>query len=328
MSKSIFKKAAAVLCSTATLLAVSAAATAMSASAADTDLYVYGSGAAKADASIAGSTEPVYAKPGEENVVLKAYVANNKNNGFAGLSFGLRYKEKNEGLPDLVAVSKAGSPLSADYVAGDFPQVLTVNINATSGIVAVSGAATDASTAEGCFVGAKFNIPTLDQFSAEQQAQIKSAEGLKYEVTIWVGMCQLPQQVEQNIQNPKNKQQSPSEFSGWIVIKDEEATTAATTTTTAATTTTTEPTTTATTATTAATTATTAAQTTASTAASTTSGTTTSATTTTTTTTTTKNGGTTTAPATKTGDAGVGLAVVALLTAMGTAVVATTKKKD
>lgn len=300
MSKSIISKIAAVSCSVVALGALGITAAAQNPVPADSDISGFTLTADKTNI-IAGVIE---AEPGE-TVHFPVYIANNAKSGFAATGLRLIYDAK------LTPVTDEDGNLVFDKkcTAGD-DVTKKFTLNAEKQIIGLGTMGSDPEKDNGIMYTVDIKVP------ADAEA------GAKYPMTL---------EVDKWLDAKTN----PLEYvtiDGYIFIAGETTTT--TTTTTNTTTTTTTTTTVPFTTTTAPITTTTAPVTDVTTTTSSSSGVTSTTTTTAggnkvTTTAKKNNGGTSSnTTATKTGDAGVGVAVAGLLLAAGTAVVATKKKKD
>lgn len=228
-----------------------------------------------------------------ETVKFPVYVAN--NTGYAATGVRLIYDEK------LAPVLKAnGNPTTKKDDAGD-DVTMTFSHNPEKRIIALGTMGTEPEVDSGVMYTVEITVPETAQ------------PGDKFPMTI-----EIDKWLDEKVQPVDH-----ATVNGYIIVKGDPIPTTTTTTetttetTTTTTTTVTEPT------------------TTSSDVTTTTTDSTTSGTTTTTgkggavvTTTTKKAGTTSNTTASKTGDAGVGVAVAGLLLAAGTAVVATKKKKD
>ena len=300
MSKSIISKIAAVSCSVVALGALGITAAAQNPVPADSDISGFTLTADKTNI-IAGVIE---AEPGE-TVHFPVYIANNAKSGFAATGLRLIYDAK------LTPVTDEDGNLVFDKkcTAGD-DVTKKFTLNAEKQIIGLGTMGSDPEKDNGIMYTVDIKVP------ADAEA------GAKFPMTL---------EVDKWLDAKTN----PLEYvtiDGYIFIAGETTTT--TTTTTNTTTTTTTTTTVPFTTTTAPITTTTEPGTDVTTTTSTSSGATSTTTTTAggnkvTTTAKKNNGGTSSnTTATKTGDAGVGVAVAGLLLAAGTAVVATKKKKD
>ena len=301
MSKSIISKIAAVSCSVVALGALGITAAAQNPVPADSDISGFTLTADKTNI-IAGVIE---AEPGE-TVHFPVYIANNAKSGFAATGLRLIYDAK------LTPVTDEDGNLVFDKkcTAGD-DVTKKFTLNAEKQIIGLGTMGSDPEKDNGIMYTVDIKVP------ADAEA------GAKFPMTL---------EVDKWLDAKTN----PLEYvtiDGYIFIAGK-PTTDTTTTTTDTTTTTTTTTTAPITTTTAPITTTTAPVTDVTTTTSSSSGVTSTTTTTAggnkvTTTAKKNNGGTSSnTTATKTGDAGVGVAVAGLLLAAGTAVVATKKKKD
>ena len=320
MSKSIFKKAAAIICSATALAALTMAASAE----------------IKGTYNQIDSTKPYFAtervtvdledaKKGQ--IPVSVYLYNAPEDGWCGIGASVSYDNKL-----LKPVANPDDPTNEELVKYDLGPAAsqcadTVGVNADLGILALPLMKATPKKTSGVLVTYYLDIIDPDM-------KVGSKYDLKFCLERFSDVNKDPIACENPASSQTNKEEMPEQFNGYIEIVG--AATSTTTTSTTESTTSTTKTTTSTTKTTTSTTKTTTSTTgtttsTSGTTAKTTSSGTTKATTKSTTAATTKattKAGTTTAAATKTGDAGVGLAVVALLTAAGTAVVATKKKED
>lgn len=291
MSKSIFAKVAAVACSVATLGALGIAASAATETKVE-DRKDLVDGKTNIIAGI------VQAEAGE-TVKFPVYIANNSKDGFAATGLRLFYDEK------LTPVLKEdGKPKTAKGEACD-AVVSKFSHNAEKHIIGLGTMGDDPETDNGLMYTVEITVP--------KDAKPGDKFPMTLEVDKWL--------------DAKTNAIEYATVNGYIFLQPDGG---VTTTTTSDTTTSTTTTTTSSSATTTSTTSSSATTTT--TTVSTSSGSTTTTTGTTkganvVQTTTAKSGTTNNTTATKTGDAGVGVAVAGLLLAAGTAVVAK-KKKD
>ena len=339
MSKSILKKAAALLCTATSMIA----------------LGVCASAEIKGEYNQVDTTKPYMAvervtvsleeaKAG--HIPVNVYLFNAPADGWCGIGASVNYDTKL--LKPRPYPDEPDNPKMVEFDLGPAAARCNENISANPdlGILGMPIMKSTPNKTSGVLI--TFYLAVIDP---------NMKEGSKYDLKFCLERFSDVNKEPIDCANPatavNNKEEMPEEFNGYIqiaggtVTTTEPTTTKSTETTTKTTTKSTESTTktsstttqtttkstqstTKTSSTTTLTTTKSTGTTTSTTAKGTTSGTTkatTKATTAGTTKATTK-AGTTTAAATKTGDAGVGLAVVALLTAAGTAVVASKKKED
>jgi len=343
MSKSIFKKTVAAVCSAATLVSIGV--TAMMANAQETVDPETREGLSTSVSNIVA--DQVYAEPGER-VEYRIYILNNQ--GYSGSGFTITYDERLK--PDIKDGTEDTPVTKKGEASDDLLPATSLNLPLNIFAVATAGS-TDLDVDSGIYIRTWFTVP--------ENAKPGDTFPMDLDVSKFI--------------DTHNAKIDHEDFDGWIKIKAGDTTTTTTETTTTTTTTTTETTTTTTETTTTTTeTTTTTTETTTSTTETTTTTTDTTSTTTDTTTTSTdttssttetqppiidtdsdtdtsttttntttettsgttdtatqapnQNAGTTAAPPVKTGDAGVGAAVAGLLLAGAAAVAVATKKKE
>ena len=341
MSKSIFKKTVAAVCSAATLVSIGV--TAMMANAQETVDPETREGLSTSVSNIVA--DQVYAEPGER-VEYRIYILNNQ--GYSGSGFTITYDERLK--PDIKDGTEDTPVTKKGEASDDLLPATSLNLPLNIFAVATAGS-TDLDVDSGIYIRTWFTVP--------ENAQPGDTFPMDLDVSKFI--------------DTHNAKIDHEDFDGWIKIKAGDTTTTTTETTTTTTTTETTTTTTETTTTTTETTTTTTETTTSTTETTTTTTDTTSTTTDTTTTSTdttssttetqppiidtdsdtdtsttttntttettsgttdtatqapNQNAGTTAAPPVKTGDAGVGAAVAGLLLAGAAAVAVATKKKE
>ena len=341
MSKSIFKKTVAAVCSAATLVSIGV--TAMMANAQETVDPETREGLSTSVSNIVA--DQVYAEPGER-VEYRIYILNNQ--GYSGSGFTITYDERLK--PDIKEGTEDTPVTKKGEASDDLLPATSLNLPLNIFAVATAGS-TDLDVDSGIYIRTWFTVP--------EDAKPGDTFPMDLDVSKFI--------------DTHNAKIDHEDFDGWIKIKAGDTTTTTTETTTTTTTTETTTTTTETTTTTTETTTTTTETTTSTTETTTTTTDTTSTTTDTTTTSTdttssttetqppiidtdsdtdtsttttntttettsgttdtatqapNQNAGTTAAPPVKTGDAGVGAAVAGLLLAGAAAVAVATKKKE